>query len=175
MIAFLDVGYGQSGARAACVFANTWQDDAPVDSFVFDIAEVEDYAPGSFFRRELPCLLALLNRLPVQPNILVVDGYVWLASVARPGLGAHLYDAIGRRSPVIGIAKTAFVGADASTEVAKVLRGTSARPLFVTAVGVDLSLADAWVKSMSGSHRIPNLVAAVDRISRSKEAPTSYL
>lgn len=166
MIAFLDVGYRSSGARAACVLANSWQDDIAVGSYIADIASVAEYEPGQFFRRELPCLMEVLRRLPLQPVAVVIDGYVWLPSRGRAGLGAHLYEALGRRIPVIGIAKTAFAGAEVSKDVVKVLRGNSKRPLFVTAVGVDLEQAAGWVKSMSGAHRMPALMAAADRLSR---------
>lgn len=171
MIAFLDVGYRTTGARAACVLANNWNDDSAIGSYVVDMASVEAYEPGQFFRRELPCLMEVLRLLPLQPAAVVIDGYVWLASKERPGLGAHLYEALGRKIPVIGVAKTAFAGVEASEEVIKVLRGNSRRPLFVTAVGLDLEQAAKWVKTMSGMYRVPALISAADRLSRSGPEP----
>src|SRR5713226_9214071 len=64
-------------------------------------------------------------------GLLVVDGYVDLDPTGRPGLGAHAHAEFG--VPVIGVAKTAFRTA---THAMPVLRGRSARPLFVTARGV---------------------------------------
>lgn len=172
MIAFLDVGYGSSGARAACVLANGWQDDIAAGSYVADIVSVEEYEPGQFFRRELPCLMEVLRLLPLPPVVVVIDGYVWLGSRERAGLGARLYEALGRKIPVIGIAKTAFAGAEVSKDIGKVLRGNSKRPLFVTAVGVDLEQAAGWVQRMSGTHRVPALMAAADRLSRTGPGAT---
>lgn len=168
-IAFLDVDYRANGARAACVLAEAWTDAAPLSEHSVDVRSVEEYEPGNFYRRELPCLLEVLNSVPIKPAIAVVDGYVWLAGTSSPGLGFHLYQALNSEIPVIGIAKTAFVGAEESAQVAKVFRGESKRPLFVTSVGIELATASHWVQSMAGAHRIPLLVAATDRLARSAQ------
>lgn len=155
------------------MLAETWADRAPLSENSIDIQSVEPYIPGSFYRRELPCLLKILNTLQTKPNIAVVDGYVWLAEESKPGLGFHLYQSLGSTIPVIGIAKTAYMGAEASEHVAKVYRGESKRPLFVTSVGVELASACEWVKSMAGEHRIPILLATVDRLARSTQSLAS--
>lgn len=166
-IAFLDVQYLAAGARAACVVAQAWSSPAPLSTHLADIDAVQDYEPGAFYRRELPCLLRVLSLLSSPADVLVVDGYVWLPDESTPGLGAHLYEATGRRTPVVGVAKTAYRDAMSAPTVAKVLRGDSARPLFVTAVGLDLEAAVACVRTMAGDHRVPLLIAAVDRLARS--------
>ena len=89
-IAFVDVDYKGAGARAACVLTESWEAESPASTCVSDIETVEPYEPGNFYRRELPCILSVLQMLPLSPEIVVVDGYVWLASVDRPGLGARL-------------------------------------------------------------------------------------
>jgi deoxyribonuclease V len=165
-IALLDVHYGTQGAHAACVLAASWVDATPVAGYCVAVRQVEAYEPGHFYRRELPCLLQVLDTLPCKPSVAVVDGYVWLPQEARAGLGLHLHHALGLEIPVVGIAKTAFVGTESSPLVTKIFRGGSKRPLFVSAVGVELSLAGGWVQSMAGAHRIPSLVAAVDRLAR---------
>lgn len=76
---------------------------------------------------------------------------------------AHLYEALDRRIPVIGVAKTAFLRATNARDVA---RGSSAKPLFVTAVGMDLDVAAGHVRDMHGTFRIPTLLKLVDRLSR---------
>jgi deoxyribonuclease V len=165
-IAFLDVHYEGSGARAACVLGESWKSQSPSRTDVLDIATVEPYEPGKFFRRELPCLLSVLRSLPSLPELIVVDGYVWLSADRRPGLGAYLYDALGRRAPVVGIAKTAFAGMESCSAVARVFRGSSQKPLFVTAVGIDLERAEQCVRQMGGKHRIPEMARIADRLSR---------
>jgi len=92
----------------------------------------------------------------------IIDGYVWLGA-GRPGLGAHLYEALGQRIAVVGVAKRRFHGAG---DAVPVLRGTSQVPLFVTAVGIDPSEAAEGVRRMHGGHRIPTLLKRVDRLSR---------
>ncbi|MBB6564238.1 deoxyribonuclease V [Acidovorax soli] len=166
-IAILDVDYRSNVARAACVTAPSWATELPLATHVSDIESVQEYEPGAFYKRELPCLLRVLEQLAAKPDVIVIDGYVWLDGACRPGLGAHLYQALGNATPVVGVAKTAFHGAETCPAVVQVRRGTSARPLFVTAVGVDLAEAAGWVRGMAGLHRIPSLLAAVDQLSRS--------
>jgi len=166
-IAFLDVHYHAAGARAACVLAQDWSSPAPLATHVADIADVQDYEPGAFYRRELPCLLQVLGLLASPADVLVVDGYAWLLDAPHPGLGARLYTALGGTTPVVGIAKTAFRDADDAPTVARVLRGDSLRPLYVTSVGMPAEVAAGFVRAMAGEHRIPLLLAAVDRLARS--------
>jgi deoxyribonuclease V len=158
LLAVTDVAYKDDVARAACVLARGWTASRPVRSFTALRTPVADYVPGSFWQRELPVLVALLDG--VEADVVVVDGYVWLDDQGRKGLGAHLHDAIGK--PVVGVAKTAFDGSAAR----QVLRGESARPLYVTAVGVDVDEAAEAVRTMAGSHRIPTLLTLADRLAR---------
>jgi deoxyribonuclease V len=165
-IAFLDVHYEGTGARAACVLAESWESETPSSTQALDIGAVEPYESGSFYRRELPCLVSVLRLLPSSPEIVVVDGYVWLSSLERPGLGARLHHALGGGTPVVGIAKTAFAGVESCGAVVPVYRGASKNPLFVTAVGMEPDLAGQCVRRMAGSHRIPDMVRTADRLSR---------
>jgi deoxyribonuclease V len=110
LIAFLDVDYRERGAVAAAVLAQAWTDPTPAAEVVAFIPAVAEYVPGEFYRRELPCLLAVLDRCPVPPDLIVVDGFVWLGP-DRPGLGARLYEALGGRAPVVGVGKTSFLSA----------------------------------------------------------------
>lgn len=166
LIAFLDVDYREAGARAACVAAEGWDAAAPMLERVAEIGEVAEYRPGEFYRRELPCLLAVLRLLPRLPETIVIDANVWLSPERAPGLGTHLHQAIGGAAAVIGVAKTAFRGLAGDDIVAPVLRGGSQRPLFVTSVGIALDDAAAAVRAMHGPHRTPTLIARADRLAR---------
>src|SRR5262245_60602331 len=137
MIACVDVDYRDSEAVAACVLFADWTDETPAAELVERVVGVQPYVPGQFYRREMPCLLAVLNRLPQPPELVVIDGYVWLAGEDRPGLGAHLYEALGRRIPVVGVAKTQFLSAKLAVAVRR--SENSSRPLFVTAAGVEVN------------------------------------
>jgi deoxyribonuclease V len=167
-IAFLDVHYEESSAHAACVVAESWEAGTPNSTYVDDIKAVQPYQAGSFYRRELPCLVAVLRLLPSLPDVVVIDGYVWLPPLGQPGLGAHLYETLGRSTPVVGIAKTVFAGVGHCSAVVPILRGTSRNPLFITAVGMDPDVAAQCVGRMAGKHRIPGILRITDNLSRGR-------
>jgi len=165
MFCALDVHYEteNGAARAACVQFQDWSSVKPDAEYVVEVAEVAPYVPGQFFKRELPSLLRVLEAVSVPPTLVIVDGYVWLDPAGRPGLGAHLHEALGGRVPVVGVAKTAFRG---DTGAAQVMRGESAKPLLVSAAGIPLDEAAEGVRRMAGEHRIPTLLKRVDHIAR---------
>lgn len=164
MIAVLDAAYRADVSAAACVQARDW--DAPEPAFETAVrgGAPAAYEPGEFYRRELPLLLAALKAAPGPPDAILIDGYVWLDVGGRAGLGAHLHAAIDRVCPVIGLAKTRFVGAE--TFARPLLRGRSRSPLFITAAGVTPEAAAEAVARMQGAARLPDLVARADRLAR---------
>ena len=83
MIACVDVDYRDAGAMAACVCFEKWDDGTSGLESTIDISDVEPYEPGQFYRRELPCILAVLKSLPDSPQIVIIDGYVWLSRQSR--------------------------------------------------------------------------------------------
>lgn len=163
MIAALDVYYRETFALLACVLFEKWTSDMPVKEVQERIEKVEPYEPGSFYLRELPCLLKVLSRLKDGLAAVIIDGYVWLGPENRPGLGARLYEALDRNTPVIGVAKSPFKGA---LNAQRVLRGKSARPLYITSAGMEPVEAARKIAGMHGSHRIPTLLRRVDRLCR---------
>ncbi len=170
MYAVVDVDYRpapgapeRDEAVAACVEFRAWTDAVPAAEHVRRIPQVEPYVPGQFYKRELPCVLAVLRDMTEPLELLVVDGYVFLDGDDRPGLGAHLYEALGRAVPVIGVAKNRF---RANTAAIEVLRGDSNRPLFVTSVGIEAAEAAELIERMHGNFRLPTLLKRVDRLCR---------
>jgi deoxyribonuclease V len=166
MLACLDVDYRDEFAVAACLTFSDWQDSRPVRELTEVVREVEPYRPGEFFRRELPCLMQVLGRLEERPSTVLIDGYVWLGP-EKAGLGAHLHQALGGLVPIVGIAKTRFAGAKPVREVA---RGQGSRPLFVSAIGLDVEEAAEKVRTMHGPHRLPTLLKRVDQLCRGVSA-----
>jgi deoxyribonuclease V len=162
MLACVDVDYRDNRAWAACLLFEAWTDSDARVTLVERIDSVQPYVPGEFFRRELPCLLAVLARAPALPVTIVVDGYVWLDAERRPGLGAHLYEALGGAAAVIGVAKSPFAG----NVALPVRRGGGLKSLWVTAVGMDEERAVECIRQMDGPFRIPTLLKAVDRACR---------
>jgi deoxyribonuclease V len=157
----VDVHYpATGGARAALVVAEGERYASIVEERTAWLADVAPYTPGAFFARELP---ALRRVLPAPPpvDLLIVDGYVDLDPAGRPGLGAHVHAEFA--VPVVGVAKTAFRGA---TQARPVRRGVATRPLYVTAVGIDLDRAVRLVTRMAGRYRLPDVLRRVDALAR---------
>lgn len=159
----LDVDYRERAAVVAGVMFRAWDDAKPSDERRHEIDGVPaSYESGQFYKRELPYLLDLLGGLDERPEVVVVDGFVWLDG-GRPGLGAHVHEALGRSCAVVGVAKRAFQGAAATVPL---LRGDSQQALFISAVGMALDEAVRGVASMHGPFRIPTLLRRVDQLTR---------
>jgi deoxyribonuclease V len=162
-IACLDAAYAEAAASAACALFPAWEAAVPAQVLTWRQGTAAAYEAGAFYKRELPLLLAVLGQAEHPPATVVIDGYVWLDGERRPGLGAFLHEALGRRMPVVGVAKSSF--GDASWCV-PVVRGGSRRPLFVSAVGMAAEEAAEGIRAMHGRHRIPTLLQLVDREAR---------
>ena len=163
MILVVDVDYRQDKAVAAGVVLRDWKDEKPVKEITTTCDVVHDYVPGEFYRRELPCLLKLLEQVDIELKAIVIDGYVHLGKGRSPGLGHYLFDALDKQIAVIGVAKTPFMDTPASTEIR---RGASQRPLYVTAAGMHETEAKQCIQVMYGRDRIPTLLKRVDQLCR---------
>lgn len=164
LIACLDAAYSETSASAACLLFTAWDAATPAQVLTWRQGVAAAYEPGVFYKRELPLLLAVLQQVKRPPATIVIDGYVWLDGDRRPGLGAILHNALMERIPVVGVGKTAF--GDAGSWCIPVARGTSRRPLFVSAVGTSVEEAAEGVRTMHGGHRVPTLLQLVDREAR---------
>jgi deoxyribonuclease V len=161
LCAGVDVHYLRTGgARAAAVVAADAVFSQVLAERTAVVPEVPPYQPGEFYRRELPPLRAVLDGLGGL-GLLVVDGYADLDPAGRPGLGAHAHAEFG--VPVIGVAKSAF---GTATHAIAVLRGTSARPLFVTAAVMPRADAAELVRRMAGRFRVPDALRRADELAR---------
>jgi deoxyribonuclease V len=163
MILAVDVHYSNDQAFVAAVSFDTWAASVPANTYEANLKTEAEYVPGQFYKRELPCIFKLLNENALSPEIIVIDGFVFLDKQRKPGLGMHLYTALNGRSRIIGVAKTMFAGID---EDSKLYRGTSERPLFVTAAGMEIEEAKQHIRAMHGDNRIPVLLKSVDRMCR---------
>ena len=162
VLAAIDVQYDDPHAAAACVAFNDWTDGTADRHASIRIDGVAPYVPGRFYERELPCILAVIEEIKQSFELIIIDGYVWLAH-ERPGLGQYLFEALGGGTPVVGVAKSEFADNDAAVPI---LRGSSGNPLFVTAAGCDLQTAASNVLRMHGANRIPTLLKSVDTLCR---------
>lgn len=162
MIVAVDVHYlDDDSARAAAVVFSDWPDEEPQHTESALVATPAEYVSGELYRRELPCILPLIQHLRARFDLdsVIVDAYVDLPE--GPGLGRHLHDVLAGRLEVIGVAKTLYKGAPAR----EVLRGHSTRPLYVSATG-DLDAACAGIAAMAGDTRIPHLLKKTDHLAR---------
>ena len=163
MIAAFDVQYFKDGgARAAAVCFSSYGDARPEMQYTMLFSHTRAYVPGEFYRRELPCILSLLDRFETAPQVIIIDGYVMLG--VKPGLGRHLFDALGQTASVIGVAKSRFH----SAVCREVFRGESRKPLYITTAGMDPAQAAEEIRSMHGIYRIPTLLKTVDHLARGR-------
>lgn len=168
LFAAADVYYLDSGgARAAAVVAADAAFTHVLAEYTALTAQVLPYQPGQFYLRELPPLRAVLHGIGGL-GLLMVDGYADLDPAGRPGLGAHAHTEFG--IPVIGVAKSAFRTA---THAIAVRRGTSARPVFVTAAGMSRTDAAGLVQHMAGRFRIPDALRRADTLARTGPPPVN--
>jgi deoxyribonuclease V len=157
----VDVHYLRTGgAWAAVVLAADAAFGQVLAERTAVVPQVPPYRPGEFYLRELPPLRAVLEDLSGL-GLLIVDGYVDLDPDGRPGLGAHAHAEFG--IPVIGVAKSRFRTA---THAVPVVRGSSTRPLFVTAAGMPRADAAALVRRMAGRYRVPDALRRADTLAR---------
>lgn len=164
MILAVDAYYQNNNGLVAGVAFESWADAYPVEVYVTQIENVADYVPGQFYKRELPGILKLLSEHGLQPECLIVDGYVYLDGYSKPGLGKYLFDALRGNISVIGVAKKPFAG---MSEENALFRGTSKKPLYITSVGIALPDAKLRILAMHGAHRIPTMLKKADQLCRS--------
>lgn len=168
MILSVDVDYGDAGAFIAGITFDNWAHAQETAIFTSFLGRIDDYVPGEFYRRELPCILRLLEEHAIAPETIVIDGFVYLDGHRKPGLGKHLYDALNGKVAVVGVAKKPFRGIPPECEL---LRGRSRKPLFITSAGMPLDVAKASIRSMHGNYRVPTLLRKTDRICRQCSHP----
>ncbi len=128
MIVAFDTYYYREKAKTVGIVFNKWSDSTIQKSYSETIEIREPYRSGQFYKRELPCILHLIRKIPTA-NIecILIDGFVFLDDYMKPGLGAHLFNSLTNKIPVIGIAKTNFSTIHENRRL--VYRGKSRKPL----------------------------------------------
>ncbi|BDY12276.1 endonuclease V [Hydrogenimonas cancrithermarum] len=163
MIFALDVCYRGGEAFSAAVGFSSFEARSPRIEYT-DRSDIAcNYIPGEFYRRELPAVVHLIERYRLEPELLIVDGYVTLDENGRAGFGYALYEYFEQRVPVIGVAKSRFGKISSLHEL---YRGGSRRPLYITAAGIEIEEAKEAIGKMHGPYRIPDILRYVDRLSR---------
>ncbi|HOJ76833.1 MAG TPA: endonuclease V [Bacillota bacterium] len=160
----LDVYYYEDYANACGIVFETEPEERVLADYSEVVKPIAEYIPGEFYKRELPCLLKVIDKIQETIDLIIIDSFVWLGN-GKKGLGVHLYEALSEKIPVIGVAKTHFKDCAQYTEV---YRGKSKKPLYVSAIGIELDYSTELIKKLKGDHRIPDLLKRVDQLSRTK-------
>ncbi len=161
MLLAIDVHYKSTYAKAVGVLFH-WEDEVPQRIITDIINTVADYEPGQFYKRELPCILQLLKQVDINAlEAIIVDGHVYIDNDKSFGLGGHLWQALGEKVPVIGMAKKAFHNTE--QVVTPIYRGQSKNPLFISCIGISKEKVLKKVKLLHGSCRIPTILKTLDQ------------
>ncbi|TPG39926.1 endonuclease V [Flavobacterium pectinovorum] len=165
MILAFDTYYFDGKAKTVCLEFTEWNQSTDFKVHTEIIDNVEEYIPGEFYKRELPCILSLLNKMDLKNlEVIIVDGFVYLDDEKKYGLGGHLYEKLNNEIPIIGVAKTNFASIEKDKK--SLIRGESIKPLYVTAIGIELEDAFQKVASMAGEYRMPTLLREMDRLTK---------
>lgn len=182
-VAGVDVGFprGRGLARAAVVVLE-FPSLRLIESATAQIPTPFPYIPGLLSFREMPVILAALERLSHSPDVFLVDGH-GLAHPRRFGLACHL--GVWLDAPTIGCAKSILVGkadepapergaqtrlVDGSETIGLALRTrTNVRPVYIS-VGhrVDLESARQIVLACGSGYRLPEPIRQAHRLAGRK-------
>lgn len=169
MILAFDTYYFKDKAKTVCLTFTDWVDSKPVKIYEEVIDGIAEYESGLFYKRELPCILSLLNKIELNIKYIktiIIDGFVILNDQNKLELGGYLFNELDSKIPVIGVAKSGFHKNRQNVKV--LLRGDSKKPLFITSLGMDLESALNNIKSMHGNFRMPTLLQMLDTKTKEK-------
>lgn len=163
MLLALDVYYRKTYAVAVGVIFD-WFDDKSQKIIIEYIDEVDEYIPGEFYKRELPCIMRVIKQVNIgELEAIIVDGHIYVEKDTY-GLGGKLYEQLYGQVPVIGIAKSPFyANKDMTIEI---YRGKSKMPLYISSIGIDLNEVVEKVINMTGEYRIPTILKTLDMLTK---------
>ncbi|MGQ9466544.1 MAG: deoxyribonuclease V [Anaerolineae bacterium] len=185
-VAGVDVSIQDEVARAAVVLLS-FPDLSPVEASTAQAPVSFPYIPGLLAFREGPVVLAALERLRGQPDVLIFDAQ-GLAHPRRMGLATHLGILLDR--PSIGCAKSRLWGEhdeppsqrggwvplwDGGEVIGAVLRTqTGVQPVYVS-VGhrVDLETAIDLVLACTPTYRLPEPIRWAHRVAGGETLPAA--
>lgn len=172
-IAILDTHVSPTGATAACVVLRSFDASESLEERVVKVRKIASTDPDRPFEPVVALLRAALDAVESDVQVAVVRGYVWLDGTKQPGVGAHLYQALGESVSVMGVAKERCD--EGQPDALEVARGGRSSPLFVTSAGFPPPVVGKLVKAMHGRGRIPWALARAAALSRGSESPKRFV
>jgi deoxyribonuclease V len=167
MVLALDVHYKPGNTAKSVGFLFNWDDLQPQQTIIEYSSDIEDYVPGEFYKRELPCLLKVIEKVDLSElEAIIIDGYIYVDNNGKYGLGGVLWETLNRQIPIIGIGKTSFFSNKET--VVEIFRGESKNPLFVSVIGCNLQITAEKIKSMQGNYRNPSILQQLDGITKTE-------
>jgi len=165
MILAFDTFYFEDKAKTVAIEFESWTNETITKVYEETISGIDEYIPGEFYKRELPCILSLLKQIDLTHcQTIIIDGFVVLNDEDAIGLGGYLYKELEEKIPVLGVAKNNY--AKINTQKRAVYRGESKKPLYITVKGLNLDIAADSIKHMTGNYRFPDLLKQVDSLGR---------
>lgn len=160
------IHFDATQAQVAGVAFDAWDSPEPMKTYLSHIAQVDKAVRGTLDLRGLACMMQLLQEHKLEPELILIDGFAHLDGDETPGLGQHLFQALGGKTPVIGISKTGRPGLSSQFEV---MREEEARPLIVTGAGIDIGAAKARLRAMHGRKVVPTLMKLALRLAKNRD------
>jgi deoxyribonuclease V len=177
-VAGVDVGFPDRYTARAAVVVLSFPELTPVDYTVAEVPVAFPYIPGLLAFREVPAVLAAVEKLQVAPDLFIFDAQ-GLAHPRRMGLATHaglLLD-----WPSVGCAKSRLVGAyvepglergdtspllDGDEQIGTIVRTRAGvKPVFVS-IGhkTDLDTAVRFVLDCAPRYRLPETTRFAHRV-----------
>ena len=175
MILALDSYYKDDICNTSYVIFDEQNGEALVHTDTIYTKVTSEYIPGEFYKRELPGIIQIIEKLINEKpdlwdkiSVIITDSFLKLKTdvMEWDGLGIYLSKYLkskGCEKVIWGVAKSKFGDCDKISEL--VCRGESEKPLFVQST-VDNKIAANAVKHFNGKYRIPDMLKKVDQLSR---------
>jgi deoxyribonuclease V len=183
IVAGVDVGFPDPRTARAAVVVLRFPELKPLDYAVAQVPVTFPYVPGLLAFREVPAVLAAVDKLRNLPDLFIFDAQ-GLAHPRRLGLASHV--GLLLDWPSIGCAKSRLTGAyvepgpergnwsplaDGDERIGAVLRTrTGVKPLYVS-IGhkVDLATAIRTVLDCAPKYRLPETTRYAHRVAGGEE------